>query len=68
MFQAVLLICSIAVAVEDCQRQTATQVVVAPEEQSTLAGCSVYGIEYAAQSGLLTDEHYYPKIRCEGSR
>lgn len=67
MIQALILVCSVGLSAQDCQKDTAIDLFYAPEQQVGLAACFVHGMEYASQSGLV-EAGTYPKIVCVEKR
>jgi len=63
MYAIMILVCSLSLTPKECQKDTATQVIHAPDEQDSLTSCMLYAIRYAAESNLVTDG-YYPKVFC----
>ena len=64
-FYAVYIaICTSGIQPADCDKQTATHWIVAPERQSDPAGCFRFGLEYIAQTGLVIPGQTYPKVIC----
>ena len=66
MFYAVYIaICLSSISPADCNKETATHWVVAPERQNDLAGCFKFGIEYISQTALVIPGQTYPKVICQ---
>jgi hypothetical protein len=63
MYAIMILVCALSTPAKDCQKDTATQIIHAPDEQDSLTSCMLYAIRYAAESNLVT-KGYYPKVFC----
>lgn len=49
---AIIAICLASVGARDCNRHTAVDWIVAPEQQHGLAACMLHGQQYVSQSHL----------------
>jgi hypothetical protein len=63
MYEVIILVCAMALTPMKCQMNTATHVLHAPEASDSLTGCMMHGMQYAAESNVVT-EGYYPKVFC----
>jgi hypothetical protein len=63
MFKVLILICSVNVAPQDCQRQTATDVIAGPIVSSELS-CGLSGQAYLADTALRPTVREYVKVQC----
>ena len=63
MFITFVAICLAATPVQECQKETALDWIVAPERHESMSGCFQHGVHYAAQSRLVKPDTY-PKIFC----
>lgn len=63
MYIVYIAVCLSTTPVQECNRDTAVNWMVAPEVQQGLGSCMKHGQEYAAESHLLR-EGDYAKIYC----
>jgi hypothetical protein len=63
MFKVLILIFSVNVAPQDCQRQTATDVIAGPIVSSELS-CGLSGQVYLADTALRPSGREYVKVQC----
>src|SRR5262245_44604848 len=66
LIKIVILICSVEMAPQDCQTDSA-MVVIAGPTVTTMMACSQDGQAHIARTSLL-DEHTYPKLLCTHAR
>lgn len=64
LYTVFVAVCIVGTPVKDCQKETAKDWMVAPEQQMGLAACMIHGQEYLAQSRMLV-EGTYPKVWCK---
>lgn len=65
-----ILVCAIAVAAPDCQKDTAIDIFYAPpssDEGISLSGCARQGMLYAAESQLVKPGNY-AKVICQNGK
>jgi hypothetical protein len=63
MYAIVILVCALSLAPKDCQKDTATHILHAPDPQDSLTSCMMYAVRYAAEANIVTPG-YYPKVFC----
>lgn len=64
MFKLLILVCSIAVAPEDCTADSAVAVIDGPDAPNEVM-CSLNGQAYVATTALAAKRHdEYVKVRC----
>ena len=63
MFKVLILICSMGIAPQDCERDNAVDVIVGPSATNELT-CGFSGQTYLAGTALAPTDGYYVKIRC----
>ena len=63
MFKVLILVCSIGIAPQDCERDNAIDVIVGPAAANELA-CGLSGQAYLAGTALAPTDGNYVKIRC----
>jgi len=63
MFKVLILVCSIGIAPQDCERDNAIDVIVGPAAANELA-CGFSGQAYLAGTALAPTDGNYVKIRC----
>ena len=66
LFKIVILVCSAEMAPQDCQTDSAIDV-IAGSTVTTVMACGHDGQAYIAQTSLL-DEHTYPKMLCRRAK
>ena len=63
LYAVFIAVCLIGTPVDKCNRHTAADWVAAPEMQMGLGMCMKHGLEYAAETDLVTTG-VYPKVFC----
>jgi hypothetical protein len=63
MFKVLILVCSMGVAPQDCERDNAVDVIVGPAAANELA-CGFSGQAYLAGTALAPADGNYVKIQC----
>jgi hypothetical protein len=64
MFKVLILVCSIAVAPEDCKTDTAVSVIDGPDAPNEVM-CGLNGQAYIATTAIAAKRHdEYVKVRC----
>ena len=67
MLQIVILVCATSLSPQDCQRDTALDVISGPQAAG-VTGCGLLGQATMAETGLGRRSDEYIKIRCEPLR
>jgi hypothetical protein len=63
MFKVLILVCSMGIAPQDCERDNAVDVIVGPAAANELA-CGFSGQAYLAGTALAPTDGNYVKIQC----
>ena len=63
MFKVLILVCSMGIAPQDCERDSAVDVIVGPAAANELA-CGFSGQAYLAGTALAPADGNYVKIQC----
>jgi hypothetical protein len=63
MFEVLILVCTIGIAPQDCERSNAIDVIVGPAAANALA-CGFSGQAYLAGTALTPNDGNYVKIQC----
>ncbi len=63
LFTVAIAVCMLPTPIERCGDQTAVAWIVAPEQPSSASGCMIHGMQYAANSNLVT-KGSYAKVFC----
>lgn len=67
MFKVLILVCSVAVAPEDCKTDSAVSVINGPDAPNELM-CALNGQAYVATTAMATKrDDEYLKVRCSRS-
>ena len=65
LYQVVILVCGMGMPMANCDRDTAYDVIVSPEQQP-LGMCAVHGQQYIAGTAISLQDSYV-KVQCRAS-
>jgi hypothetical protein len=63
MWKVIILVCAVGIDRTHCTKDTAVDVLIAPEPAQSLMSCGLVGQVYLAESGI-DMKGYWPKILC----